>query len=80
VVTSARTEGAGEFTGFARLREQLATRPVLLVLGTGSGLAPEVMCRADGFLPPIRPFDAYNHLSVRSAAAILVDRLLADVY
>jgi tRNA (guanine37-N1)-methyltransferase len=77
--TSARAEATGGFTGFSRLREILREKPVLLVLGTGSGLAPEVTCLADGFLPPIRPFDAYNHLSVRSAAAILVDRLLGDV-
>jgi tRNA (guanine37-N1)-methyltransferase len=77
--TSARAEARDVFTGFARLREMLGERPVLLVLGTGSGLAPEVTCLADGFLPPIRPFDAYNHLSVRSAAAILTDRLLGDV-
>ncbi len=76
--TSAKAEGTGGFTGFARLREMLAARPVLLVFGTGSGLAPEAMSLMDGFLPPIRPFDAYNHLSVRSAAAILVDRLLGD--
>ncbi|NDY57638.1 tRNA (guanosine(37)-N1)-methyltransferase TrmD [Desulfovibrio sulfodismutans] len=78
--TSAKAEGDAGFTGFGRLREILCERPVLLVFGTGSGLAPEATCLADGFLPPIRPLDAYNHLSVRSAAAILVDRLLGDVY
>lgn len=76
--TSARAETKDAFTGFSRLRELLRDKPVLVVLGTGSGLAPEVTCLADGFLPPIRPFDAYNHLSVRSAAAILVDRILGD--
>lgn len=79
-VTSARPEGAGSFIGFAGLRDLLGERPVVLVLGTGSGLSPEITSRADGFLPPIRPFEAYNHLSVRSAAAILVDRLLCDAY
>jgi len=78
--TSARAEGESGFTGFGRLREILCEKPVLLVFGTGSGLAPEATCLADGVLPPIRPLDAYNHLSVRSAAAILIDRLLGDVY
>jgi hypothetical protein len=52
--------------------------PVLLLFGTGWGLAPEVVARSDQRLAPIaspRP-DGYNHLSVRAAAAILFDRLL----
>ncbi|MCC6646028.1 MAG: RNA methyltransferase [Polyangiaceae bacterium] len=53
-------------------------RPVLLVLGTGWGLADDVMERADAHLPPILGVDTYNHLSVRAAAAILLDRLVGD--
>jgi tRNA (guanine37-N1)-methyltransferase len=30
-------------------------------------------------LRPIRFMDSYNHLSVRSAASIMVDRLVGDV-
>ena len=60
------------------VRDWLAEGPVLLLLGTGHGLAPEVLEKADGVLPPIRFLDGYNHLSVRSAAAILADRLLSD--
>ena len=51
--------------------------PVLLLLGTAQGLAPEVLARGDGVLRPIR-YLGYNHLSVRSAAAILADRILGD--
>jgi hypothetical protein len=53
-------------------------RAVLVVLGTGWGLAPEVHAAADQRLAPIRSprGDGYNHLSVRAAAAILFDRLL----
>ncbi|QJA05636.1 tRNA (guanosine(37)-N1)-methyltransferase TrmD [Thermosulfurimonas marina] len=55
-------------------------RPVLLLLGTAWGLAPEVLSRADYFLEPIfGPLDEYNHLSVRSAASIILDRLLREV-
>lgn len=52
--------------------------PVLLVFGTGWGLAPEVHARAAVHLSPIASprSDGYNHLSVRAAAAILFDRLL----
>lgn len=58
----------------------LANSPVLLIFGTGHGLAEEVLSKADGILRPIRFLDDYNHLSVRSAVAIIVDRLIADEY
>jgi hypothetical protein len=59
----------------ARLRE--GTRPELLVFGTGWGLTREVLQRCDDVLEPIRGAGDYNHLSVRSAAAIILDRLCA---
>lgn len=51
---------------------------VLLLFGTGWGLAPEVCQRARRKLVPIESprSDGYNHLSVRAAAAITFDRLL----
>jgi len=50
---------------------------VLIVLGTGWGLAESVCDRAHAHLAPIRSPrpDGWNHLSVRAAAAILFDRL-----
>jgi hypothetical protein len=47
----------------------------VLVFGTGWGLTEEVLGRADDLLEPILGTGAYNHLSVRSAAAIILDRL-----
>ena len=78
VATSAR-EG-GQRLGFAALRARLAEdrRPELLVLGTGWGLTREILDRADDVLEPIRGAVAYNHLSVRAAAAIILDRLMGD--
>lgn len=52
--------------------------PVLLLFGTAHGLAPEVLELTDVTLPPIRGGTEYNHLSVRSAASIIVDRLLGS--
>lgn len=49
----------------------------LIILGNGHGLADEVIDAADEMLAPIHGVDGYNHLSVRAAAAILLDRLLA---
>ncbi|HLO26270.1 MAG TPA: RNA methyltransferase, partial [Geobacteraceae bacterium] len=54
------------------------SQPYLLLLGTGWGLADEIFSRADFVLAPIKGQGDYNHLSVRSAAAILLDRLLGD--
>ncbi|MFZ5894016.1 MAG: RNA methyltransferase [Myxococcota bacterium] len=77
-VTSA---GAGDkLLSFASARQRLEESgpPILLVFGTGWGLAPEVLQRAAFQLEPVRSPrpDGYNHLSVRAAAAIIFDRLL----
>ncbi|MBQ9405397.1 MAG: tRNA (guanosine(37)-N1)-methyltransferase TrmD [Desulfovibrio sp.] len=53
--------------------------PVLLCLGTARGLAPEALEQCEAILRPIR-YLGYNHLSVRSAAAILADRILGDYF
>jgi hypothetical protein len=78
VATSARN-GARRLT-FAELRRRLADdgRPELLVLGTGWGLTEDVLGRADDILEPVDGVEGYNHLSVRSAAAIILDRLRGD--
>ena len=62
----------------ARTRLDGEGRPVLLVFGTGWGLADEVIAGADALLEPVRAREAtgYNHLSVRAACAILLDRRL----
>ncbi len=64
---------------FAAARQAIVTAPkaVLICFGTGWGLAPELMQDADRHLEPIRGRAAtgYNHLSVRAACAITLDRL-----
>ncbi len=59
-----------------RLRED--DQPYLLLFGTGWGLTDDVFAAADAVLEPITGPAAYNHLSVRSAAAIILDRLLGE--
>lgn len=63
--------------GFAELKRQLDDQesPFLLLLGTGWGLTEEFFASADQILTPIAGAGTYNHLSVRSAAAIMLDRL-----
>lgn len=64
---------------FERLRELLAdgTTPFLMLFGTGWGLTQEVKESADFVLAAVEG-KGYNHLSVRSAVAIILDRLLGD--
>ena len=49
--------------------------PHLLLFGTGWGIAEEALGRADFFLEPIKGVGDYNHLSVRSAVSVALDRL-----
>lgn len=76
VATSARASGRD--IGFGALRERMAGgEPVVLLIGKAWGLAPRVLDEAALRLTPIDGGTGYNHLSVRSAMAILLDRLLA---
>ena len=51
------------------------TAPVLLLLGTGWGLADALIPSVSRVLAPIVGQSDWNHLSVRSAGAIMMDRL-----
>ncbi len=75
VATSAK--GAGDIT-LIQLKNILEQDPVLIVLGTGYGLSPRIISMADALLRPVRYLSPFNHLSVRSAASILVDRIIGD--
>ncbi|HXN31270.1 MAG TPA: RNA methyltransferase [Polyangiaceae bacterium] len=75
-VTAARDLGGALSFADARARLERGEKPVLLVFGTGWGLAPSVVESADALLEPISVIGGdYNHLSVRSACAIALDRL-----
>lgn len=61
---------------FATIKASLAQgAPHLLLFGTAWGLCPEVFDKADYILEPLEGGTGYNHLSVRSAASIMLDRL-----
>lgn len=76
VATTARP--GQDRTSFAALKDMLKEdlHPYLLLLGTGWGLAETVLAQCDYILEPIEGDSDYNHLSVRSATAIILDRLL----
>lgn len=75
VATSAKTRERG--LSFGRFREMLEMNETyLLALGTAWGLSECIKAEADYILEPISGQADYNHLPVRSAAAIILDRLV----
>jgi len=77
VVTSAKSyDGPNKITYHDQQKVWGQGRPVLFVFGTGHGLSDSVMQLADFTLVPLEGFSDYNHLSVRSATAIIFDRWL----
>ena len=76
-ITAARSLGESLSFSEARIRVEGEGKTILLVFGTGWGLAPAILEGRDALLEPIRATRGdYNHLSVRSACAIALDRLL----
>lgn len=56
-------------------REISSDNAYLLMFGTGWGLSDEIMSNANYVLEPLSYQTGYNHLSVRSAVSIIMDRL-----
>lgn len=78
IATSAKTYGKTQpYLAMCQRMEQVGGN-YLLLLGTGWGLTDDVMEEADFCLRPIYGRGDYNHLSVRSAASIMIDRLLGE--
>jgi hypothetical protein len=75
VASSARASSRD--VGLDVVRERLhGGEPMLLLLGKAWGLAPRLLEAVEVRLAPIDAGTGFNHLSVRSALAILIDRLL----
>lgn len=63
---------------YGKLREEIrGGGQFLLVFGTGWGLEENIVRNADHVLWPIDGVDGYNHLPVRAAIGIILDRLLS---
>jgi tRNA (guanine37-N1)-methyltransferase len=52
--------------------------PAIILFGTGFGMHEDLLARCDHVLAAVQSASDYNHLSVRSACAILLDRLHGD--
>jgi len=66
--------------GYGQLRRWIEAdpRPFLLLFGTGWGLPPDIVGSCERVLLPIRGQGDYNHLSLRVAIGIILDRLFGD--
>lgn len=79
IATSARQVGGMRgLTYYDQEKVWSQERPVVLIFGTARGLAPSLLNRCDYLLGPLEGFSDFNHLSVRSAAAIIFDRWLGS--
>ncbi len=78
-VTVATTAGSWDRSlGYEELREKIKQGvPYLLNFGTAWGLSSDFMAKVDYVLDPIEGPGDYNHLSVRSAVSIILDRLIS---
>jgi hypothetical protein len=66
--------------GYGELRKWIDAdpRPFLLIFGTGWGLPAEIVGGCERTLLPIKGQGDYNHLSLRVAIGIILDRLFGD--
>ena len=75
VVTGAKK--APKSIGYEALKNELKQGdPTLMVFGTGWGLEKNLVQNADRALLPIEGVNGFNHLPVRGAISIILDRLL----
>ncbi|MCB9555072.1 MAG: tRNA (guanosine(37)-N1)-methyltransferase TrmD [Deltaproteobacteria bacterium] len=74
VGTTARRR-SGQVAADTLLTRLATDESAVILMGTGWGLADELLEQCDLVLTPIEGQSGYNHLSVRSATAILLDRL-----
>lgn len=71
--SAARNEGSMSWTDISNF---VKTTDVCLLFGTGWGIAPRLLRTLDGVIEPIDVGSGFNHLSVRSAVSIAIDRIV----
>ena len=76
ITTSAKRSDLALISYFDQSKVWSKNRPILLIFGTGKGLSDDLMAKSDFQLKPIEGFTDFNHLSVRSAVAIILDKWL----
>lgn len=67
---------------YSSLKEEMFNeeKVFLLLFGTGWGMTGDLLESCDYILEPVAADSDYNHLSVRSAVSIIIDRLLGEYW
>jgi len=73
IATTARESRAN--IDFKEVAELSGDKPCLIIFGTGWGFTEDIFKMSDRVLKPIEGAGNFNHLSVRSAVAIILDRI-----
>lgn len=77
IATSAKSHGHAKTIDYGmQSKVWQLNRPILFLFGTGQGLEDALVEKSDFLLVPVQGMTTYNHLSVRSAIAIILDRWL----
>ncbi|MBF0119953.1 MAG: RNA methyltransferase [Desulfobacterales bacterium] len=78
IVSCAKDSGRQNLT-YRNFKEMIKDEnPYFLLFGTAWGISQDFILKADYILEPIKGTREYNHLSVRSAAGIILDRLMGN--
>lgn len=80
VVGTSSRERKDKTIGYEEFRHaaERGDRQVVLLFGTGWGLTDEVVAMCDRMLEPVKGGGEYNHLSLRVAIGIILDRIFGD--
>jgi hypothetical protein len=80
IIGTSSHERANRTINYQELREwtEKEERPFLLLFGTGWGLIDETTDLCEKMLVPVKGTGDYNHLSLRVALGIILDRIFGE--
>jgi hypothetical protein len=80
IIGTSSRERTGKGITYKEVQEEIARaeRPIHVLFGTGWGLSDEVVGLCERMLVPIRGKGDYNHLPLRVALGITLDRILGE--
>jgi len=80
IIGTSSREREGKMVGYRELHDMIEKeeRPYILLFGTGWGLTDETIEMCEKMLMPIKGAGDYNHLSLRVALGIILDRIFGE--
>lgn len=80
IIGTSSREMVDKMIGYRELRlwTERQERPLLMLFGTGWGLTDETIGLCEKMLAPIKGVGEYNHLSLRVALGIILDRIFGE--